>query len=95
MIEKMQNKQEFITTISEVGGITKKDAGSILELVLASVQKACKEDGGVSIVGVGKVEVKDVAAKSGEMNGKAWSTPATKTIKVKVAKTFVEKTLEV
>ena len=91
----MQNKQDFITTIAELGGITKKDATATFDLVLSAIQKACKEDGGVSITGVGKVEVKDVAAKSGEMNGKAWSTEATKTIKVKVAKTFVEKTLEV
>lgn len=91
----MQNKQQFVTTVSELGGITKKEAEAILELALAALQKACKEDGGVNLVGIGKVEVKDVPAKSGEMNGKVWSTPETQTIKGKFSKTFIEKTLEV
>lgn len=91
----MLNKKEFVDVISELGGITKKEAESTLELALAALQKACKESGGVNLVSIGKVEVKDVPAKSGEMNGKAWSTPETKTIKGKFSKTFIEKTLEV
>lgn len=86
----MQNKAKFIETISNVGGITKKEADSILELVLGSVQQACKEDGGVNLVGVGKVEVVETKASSGTVNGVEWSKPAGKTIKAKISKSFIK-----
>lgn len=86
----MQNKQQFITTVSELGGITKKEAEATLELALAALQKACKEDGGVNLVGVGKAEVKDTKASSGVMNGVAWEKPAGQTVKVKLSDKFIK-----
>lgn len=86
----MQNKQQFITTITELGGITKKEAESTLELILAAVKKACKDDGGVNLVGVGKAEVKDTKASSGTMNGVEWSKPAGQTVKVKLSDKYIK-----
>ena len=86
----MKNKQQFVDVISELGKISKKEASATLALVLAAIQKACKEDGGVNLAGVGKVEVKNTKASSGTMNGVAWSKPAGQTVKVKLAKNFIE-----
>lgn len=91
----MQNKQQFITTVSELGGITKKESEATLELILAALQKACKEDQGVNLVGIGKAEVKDTKASSGVITKKdgtkqAWDKPAGQTVKVKLSDKFIE-----
>ena len=92
----MQNKNQFIETITEVQeGLTKKAASEMLDTLIDALQLACKRDGGVKIVGVGEVVVKETKASSGTMNGVDWEKPAGQTIKAKLSKSFIEKTLEV
>ena len=90
----MLNKKEFVNVVSELGGITKKEAEVTLELVLAALQKACKENGGVNLAGIGKAEVKDTKASSGVITKKdgtkqEWEKPAGQTVKVKLSDKFI------
>ena len=59
------NKNELITTMAEMSGLTKKDCDAALAALTASVEDALKAGDKVSLVGFGTFEVKSRAARTG------------------------------
>ena len=82
------NKTELIAAIATKTGMTKKDAGAALDVVLGTVTKALKSNDKVQIIGFGTFEVRKRAASVGKnpQTGADVKIPATKVPGFKAAK---------
>lgn len=61
----MLNKSEFVNKHAETYGMTKKEAEQAIAQVFETLSDAMIEDGGVKVVGFGKFEVLERAARVG------------------------------
>ena len=59
------NKGELIKAIADKAGFTQKDAAAAYDALIEAVTEALKAGDKVQLVGLGPIEVKDVAAKTG------------------------------
>ncbi len=74
------NKGEFVDAIADAAGVTKVDAGNVLDAMIKVVKKALKSGDSVSLVGFGTFTVRKRAARQGR-------NPRTgATIKIKASK---------
>lgn len=58
-------KQELIDIVSEKSGLTKKETGSVIDIVLDSITETMKRGEKVALVGFGTFEPKTRAARQG------------------------------
>lgn len=79
-------KTEIIKQLAEKSGITKKQAGAVLENLVALAYKHAKE--GFVIPGLGKLVVKQRAARKGRnpKTGEIIDIPAKRVLKFRIAK---------
>jgi len=83
------NKTDLVTRVSELDSIeTAKAAKEIVELVIATIKDQVAEGNDVQIAGLGKFYGYEQAARSGEMNGVTYSTPAKMVPKFKAGTKF-------
>ena len=90
------NKTELIAAVANKTGITKKDAGDVLNAFLDAIKDAMASGDKVQLIGFGTFEVRERAARTGrnpqtgkEIKIKAAKVPAFKAgaaLKVAVAK---------
>jgi DNA-binding protein HU-beta len=74
------NKGEFVDAIADAAGVTKVDAGNVLDAMIKVVKKALKSGDSVALVGFGTFTVRKRAARQGR-------NPRTgATIKIKASK---------
>lgn len=59
------NKSEFIDAVASKTGLTKKDAGSVLEATLETITEALSKGDSVSFIGFGTFSTSKRAARSG------------------------------
>ncbi len=59
------SKQNLIDFVAEDAGISKAEAGRVLDSVLKGIEKGLKEDKEVAFVGFGKFSVKTREAREG------------------------------
>jgi len=58
-------KQELIDIVSEKSGLTKKETGSVIDIILDSITETMKRGEKVALVGFGTFEPKMRAARQG------------------------------
>lgn len=82
------NKSELIDAIAEKAELSKKDAGSALDAVVAAITTALKDGDAVTLVGFGTFAVKERAARTGRnpQTGKEIKIAASKTPSFKAGK---------
>ena len=75
------NKAEFIKSVAQRSGLTRKDAASAVRAMLEAIPEELKSGGNVQLIGFGTFAVKSRAARTGR-------NPQTgATIKIKASKT--------
>lgn len=81
------NKAEFIASIAEKGGMTKKAAGETVNLVLGTITDALVNGEEVALAGFGKFSVVDVPEREARnpQTGEAMTVEAHKAPKFKFA----------
>lgn len=81
------NKTEFIASIAEKSGMTKKVAGETVNLVLDTIVDALTNGEEVALAGFGKFSVAEVAAREARnpQTGEAMTVAAHKAPKFKFA----------
>ena len=82
------NKSELIDAIAEKAELSKKDAGSALDAMVAAISTALKAGDAVTLVGFGTFAVKERAARTGRnpQTGKEIKIAASKTPSFKAGK---------
>jgi len=82
------NKTELVARISEVSGLTKKDAEAALNATLSTVQEALVSGDKVVLTGFGTFEVRERKARVGHnpRTGESISIPAQKSPAFKAGK---------
>ena len=83
-------KPELVKNVSEQLNVTQKEAEKYIDAVFEGVKAGLIKDEKVSIYKTLTMELKDTKPRIGEVNGRPYSTPAGKRIKVKVADAFLE-----
>ena len=58
-------KSDFVEKVASESGLSKKDAGSAVDAVITSIEKALKNGEDVSFTGFGKFHVADRGAREG------------------------------
>jgi len=58
-------KSDFVDKVASESGLSKKDAGSAVDAVITSIEKALKNGEDVSFTGFGKFHVADRGAREG------------------------------
>jgi len=58
-------KSDFVEKVASESGLSKKDAGTAVDAVIASIEKALKNGEDVSFTGFGKFHVADRGAREG------------------------------
>ncbi len=58
-------KSDFVDKVASESGLSKKDAGSAVDAVITSIEKALKSGEDVSFTGFGKFHVADRGAREG------------------------------
>ena len=58
-------KQELIDVVSEKAGLTKKDTGAVVDVILESIADSLKRGEKVALVGFGTFEAKTRKAREG------------------------------
>ncbi len=58
-------KSDFVEKVASESGLSKKDAGTAVDAVIASIEKALKSGDDVSFTGFGKFHVADRGAREG------------------------------
>ena len=58
-------KNEFVDRVASQSGLSKKDAGSAVDAVISSIEKALKSGEEVSFTGFGKFHVAERGAREG------------------------------
>lgn len=84
------NKAEFVAAVAEKAGISKKDAGNVVDAFTTIVTEALVKGEKVSLVGFGTFEVKERAARDGRnpMTGQKLRLDAKRIPQFKAGKTF-------
>ncbi len=87
------NKTELTRVIAEKTGMTKKDAGAVLDVLPDIIKEIVANGDKVAITGFITFEKKDIKEKTGtvrlgENKGSAWTSPAHSEIKVKLSKAY-------
>lgn len=80
------NKAELISAVATKLEISKVKASETLDSILEVIIKGTIETGEATLPGLGKLKLVDVKETSGTVNGKAWSKPAHKKIKLSLSK---------
>jgi DNA-binding protein HU-beta len=84
------NKAELTAAVATKLEVSKAEAGRIIETVLGEIIAGAVATGECVVPGLGKLEVKETAARSGvsKMGGveKTWTKPAGKKISLKLSK---------
>ena len=84
-------KNEMKKGIAEKHSISQVEAEKWIDAVFDEVAEGLKQNGRVSIYNVLTAELKDTKPRSGEINGRPYTTPAGKRIKTKYSPNFEEK----
>ncbi len=58
-------KQDLVNAAASAAGVTKKDAGAVLDAAIASITKSLKKGDSVTITGFGTFRVSKRAARTG------------------------------
>lgn len=84
------NKAQLVDAVATKLEVSKAEAGRVIESVIGEIIAGAKADGECVIPGLGKLEVKETAARTGvsKMGGveKAWTKPAGKKLGLKLSK---------
>lgn len=83
-------KTDLIDAIAEKTGVTKKDAGEVLDAITETVTGALKSGEAVSFSGLGNFTVKERAARKGRnpQTGAEIQIPASKVVSFKASSTL-------
>lgn len=84
------NKVDFVAAVAEKAGISKKDAGKVVDAFAGVVTEALTKGEKVSLVGFGTFEVKERAAREGRnpQTGETMQIAASKAPAFKAGKTL-------
>ncbi len=83
-------KPELVKNVSEQLNVAQKEAEKYIDAVFEGIKAGLIKDEKVSIYKTLTMELKDTKPRTGEVNGRPYSTPAGKRIKVKFADAFME-----
>ena len=86
------NKQEFIDSVAEKAGLTKKDSKSAVDAALEVITETLAKKESVTFIGFGVFSVSARAARTAKVPGtdKTVELPATTVAKFKVGKVLKE-----
>ena len=86
------NKQEFIDSVAEKAGLTKKDSKSAVDAALEVITETLAKKESVTFIGFGVFSVSARAARTAKVPGtdKTVELPATTVAKFKVGKALKE-----
>lgn len=82
------NKAEFVESLAQKAGLSKKDAEVALNATLQTIEEALKKDDSVNFIGFGSFSTTKRAARKAKVPGtdKIVDVPATTAVKFKVGK---------
>lgn len=82
------NKNELIAAVAEKASLTKKDAATAVDAMIASITEALANNDKVQLVGFGTFEVKERAARTAKnpRTGETVEVPAAKVPSFKAGK---------
>jgi DNA-binding protein HU-beta len=85
---KPMTKSQFVALLAEKTGLSKKEVSTLWEVLVQVVYKHTKDDGEVTLPGLGKLQKKHRAARSGRnpATGETIQIPAKTVLKFRVAK---------
>lgn len=85
---KPMTKSQFMAMLAEKSGMSKKEVGTMWDLLVSLVYKHTKDDGEVTLPGMGKLQKKHRAARMGRnpATGAQISIPAKTVLKFRVSK---------
>ena len=83
-------KAQFVATVAEKLDITNKDTEVVIDLIFSTIKDEVIATCEFTVPQLGKLKVKEAAARSGTTNGKTWSKPAHKVLRFKAAKQIKE-----
>ena len=85
-------KAEFIETVANKAGLSKKDANEALNAILDTITEALKKGETVNFIGFGSFTTVERAAREARvpLTGKSVKIPARKAVKFKVGKSLKE-----
>ncbi len=85
-------KSEFIQTVAQKAGLSKKDVQKVIEAALETITEALKKGDDVAFIGFGTFTTTTRAAREAKVPGtdKVVQVPATKVVKFKVGKKLKE-----
>ena len=86
------NKQDLINAIAKETGLTKRDSTAALDATINTIVKALSKDEDVQLIGFGKFEVRNRAARKGRnpQTGEVIQIPATKAPAFRAGKALKE-----
>lgn len=86
----MLNLTTFIEKYSEINDMSKTKARAEIERFIATFKSCTYDFGGINLTGFAKSEVVDVPEKEcrNPKTGETFTSPAHKTVKVKISKKF-------
>ena len=86
------NKQDLINAIAKETGLTKRDSTAALDATINTIVKALSKDEDVQLIGFGKFEVRNRAARKGRnpQTGEVIKIPATKVPAFRAGKALKE-----
>lgn len=77
------NKKQMIETVATRTGLPKAQVEKTIDSLVEVVGETLKSGDTVAIANFGTFKVKTVAARSGVMKGKEWSSPESKSVSFK------------
>jgi DNA-binding protein HU-beta len=85
-------KAEYIQTVAEKAGLSKKDTEAVLNAALETITEALAEGKSVSFIGFGTFTTAERAARKAKVPGtdRIVEVPATRAVKFKVGKQLKE-----
>lgn len=85
---KPMTKSQFLALLSDKTGLSKKEVSTLWEVLVDVVYKHTKDDGEVTLPGLGKLQKKHRAARSGRnpATGETIQIPAKTVLKFRVSK---------
>ncbi len=85
---KPMTKSQLLALLADKTGLSKKEVSTLWEVLVEAVYKHTKDDGEVTLPGLGKLQKKHRAARSGRnpATGETIQIPAKTVLKFRVAK---------
>lgn len=85
-------KADFVSKVAQNAGLTKKDATSAIDAVLATITEVLAKGDTISFIGFGTFSTVERAAREARVptTGKTIKVPATRVVKFKVGKNLKE-----